>query len=76
MAVHRAEKTIRDSQIFSLHMDGCGPGQIARVLTKAKILNHTIYKRREGQNTLQAKSEYVNVDELTSYALWELAKAI
>ena len=44
-------------RIFSLCMDGRGPSQIARVLTEAKILSPTAYKRREGRNTLQEETE-------------------
>ena len=44
-------------RIFSLCMEGRGPSQIARVLTEAKILNPTAYKRREGRNTPQKELE-------------------
>ena len=44
-------------RIFSLCMEGRGPSQIARVLTEAKVLNPTAYKRREGRNTPQKEPE-------------------
>lgn len=44
-------------RIFSLYIEGRGPSQIARVLTEAKVLNPTAYKRREGRNTPQKEPE-------------------
>ena len=44
-----AAKVVR--YIFTLCMEGRGPTQIAKVLTKDKILNPTAYKVRNGINT-------------------------